>query len=758
MNRLFACLIVIACGVFVPSSSDAQSLTTRWPKDLDRAKPLPEYPRPQLVREKWLSLNGEWDFAIRPIESAQPASGQFDGRILVPFAIESTLSGVKKPVGSQNRLWYRRSFDIPKDWDANRVVLHFGAVDWESTVYVNGRKMGEHRGGYDPFSVDITEALNADGKQELVVSVWDPTDSQSQPRGKQIGRPHGIWYTAVTGIWQTVWLEGVPPNSIKTLHISSRLDAGMQSGTALVKVATSNAQEKTIRATVLDGGRVVGSGEMPKGSDQLAIELKPVKLWSPESPFLYDIRVELLDGNTVVDSVGSYFGMRTIEVKKDAAGFNRMFLNGQALFQFGPLDQGWWPDGLYTAPTDEALRYDIEITRKLGFNMCRKHVKVEPDRWYYWADRLGLLVWQDMPSGMTTGQPHGIRPGAAQDAVFTDEQKKIYRTEWQAIMDALRNHPSIVVWVPFNEGWGQHDTNEILQWTKKYDPTRFVDGPSGWQDRGFGDLKDMHKYPAPGMFPPEDNRVSVLGEFGGLGLPIEGHTWLNRDNWGYRTYQSKDELLRQYERLIQQLPPLISEGLAAAVYTQTTDVEVEVNGLLTYDRAVIKMPVERLAKLHERLYQPTGKRSVLIPTSEKEPQSWRYTTVAPQDGWQKMDFDDSSWMQGQGGFGTSGTPGTRVNTTWNTPDIWMRRTIEIPNVGSDDIFLRIHHDEDAEVYLNGERIDNFTGYVTDYFDSPLSEAARKLIRSGPNVIAIHCKQTGGGQYIDAGFVRWTSAK
>lgn len=749
MKRALICLtgslLVVSCS----ATATAQSLVTRWSKDIEPECVHADYPRPQLVRERWLNLNGTWQYAIRPREAAVPATGEFDGQILVPFAVESALSGVKKPVGESNRLWYRRTFSVPGDWKENRILLHFGAVDWETSVFLNGQNLGIHRGGYDPFLFDITDSLKPAGEQELVVSVWDPTDAQSQPRGKQVNKPHGIWYTAVTGIWQTVWLEPVPRISIRALRMSS--DADQQR--VILKVTNQEAtKDHIIRAVISDAGQSVGESEIAGNVAELSIQVRGAKLWSPDSPHLYDVRVEILDGNKVLDSVTSYCGLRKIGVKKDAAGVNRLCLNGQALFQFGPLDQGWWPDGLYTAPSDEALRSDIEVTRQLGFNMCRKHVKVEPERWYYWADKLGLLVWQDMPSGMATGRPHAIPAGAEKDVELSAEQKQLYRREWQSIIDSLYSHPSIVVWVPFNEGWGQHDTNDVLRWTKEYDPTRLVDGPSGWQDRGFGDLKDLHRYPGPAMYPVDERRVSVLGEFGGLGLPLEGHTWLDRDNWGYRTYTNKDELLRNYERLIRQLPGLISQGLAAAVYTQTTDVEVEVNGLLTYDRAVVKMPLERLAKLHQRLYEAPRKRSVLIPTSEQQAQEWRYTTTAPSGHWEAVEYDDASWQTGPGGFGTHGTPNTNVRTTWNTKEIWLRRFIELPSNDQGDVHLRIHHDEDAEVYLNGERIATVTGYATNYFDLPLDAAARKLMRPGRNLLAVHCKQTGGGQYIDVGFV------
>ena len=485
-------------------------LTTRWTKEVSPKNALPEYPRPQMVRENWTNLNGLWQYAIRPRADEAPA--KWAGEILVPYPIESALSGVKKTVSPDERLWYHRYIDV-KPEAGKRVLLHFGAVDWRATVWVNDQQVGQHSGGYDPFTIDITDALR-DKRNDLVVAVWDPTDTDTQPRGKQVQKPHGIFYTAVTGIWQTVWLETVPERHIDSLHIVPDIDRKRVSITANV----GGAKKARVRVKAGKEEKEGNAGEA------IEIEVPNAKLWSPEEPHLYDFKVELLDGSRVVDRVESYYGMRKIEVKKDVAGVNRLWLNNKVVFQYGPLDQGWWPDGLYTAPTDEALKYDIEMTKKFGMNMIRKHVKVEPARWYYWCDKLGILVWQDMVSG---------------DAHKTDESKKNYRAELKAMIDALRNAPSIVMWVPFNEGWGQYDTPEVAAWVKKYDPSRPVNEASGWNDKGSGDVSDMHAYPGPGMRDPEDKRVGVLGEFGGLGMPIKGHTWQAEKNWGYVSYDTK---------------------------------------------------------------------------------------------------------------------------------------------------------------------------------------------------------------------------
>jgi beta-galactosidase/beta-glucuronidase len=562
-------------------------LTTPWTSQVDPANPRPEHPRPQLTRRQWVNLNGLWDYAIVPRDAPRPA--QFEGKILAPFAVESALSGVKRPVTPEQRLWYRRTFTPPRLEKGGRLLLHFEAVDWRAEVFVNGRQAGIHEGGYDPFSFDITPALKGAGPQELVVAVWDPTSQGNQPRGKQVLEPKGIWYTAVTGIWGTVWLEPVP-----AVHVSGlRMIPDVDGGKLRLTVQTSRPTTFTATARIEGGPAATLTGATNR---EIALQLENPRLWSPSDPALYDLEIRLKEG----DAVKSYFGMRKVDFRKAPDGFNRVFLNNAPLFMIGPLDQGWWPDGLYTAPTDAALRFDIEETRKLGFNMARKHVKVEPARWYYWADKLGLLVWQDMPSGFS-GPSKNVKRGAPHDGEFTAEEKAVFRRELEAMMGFLSNSPSIVAWVPFNEGWGQHDTNDILRMVKAADPSRLVVGPSGWEDRGWGDLKDMHKYPGPDMFPPEPNRVSVLGEFGGLGLPLEGHLWWNKRNWGYRDFKTRPELQSAYEELIVALRPLVTKGLAAAVYTQTTDVEGEVNGLLTYDRKAVKFDAAKLAEMHRAL-------------------------------------------------------------------------------------------------------------------------------------------------------------
>jgi hypothetical protein len=737
---LILCTVLLVCSSIHADWKPAKGpLMTRWAERISPKNVHREYPRPQMVRKDWQNLNGLWDYAI--VHKDQQKPDTFDGQILVPFPAESALSGVMKPVGEENRLWYKRTFRIPRTWKGQCVLLHFGAVDWDATVWVNGTQVGTHQGGYDPFSFDISNALKENSEQEIVVSVWDPTDAGTQPRGKQIRKPHSIWYTAVTGIWQTVWVEPVPKAYIKCIKIVPDVDNKSVSVTA----ECSDPAGYSVEVAAKDGWLTKAKNK-GNARQEIILRIKKPKLWSPDSPFLYDLKVTLKnDKGKNVDEVSSYFGMRGIEVGKDKKGANRLSLNNEPLFQFGPLDQGWWPDGLYTAPSDAALRYDIEVLKKLGCNMLRKHVKVEPARFYYWCDKLGLMVWQDMPSG------DKFIGGKDPDIQRSPESAQQFEAELTAMITTFYNHPSIIMWVPYNEGWGQWDTPRIVNLIKKLDPTRLVNNASGWTDRGVGDVHDIHSYPGPAVPPTEEKRALVLGEFGGLGLPIQGHTWQEEKNWGYISYKTREELTEAYLALIDNLRLLIGDGLSAAVYTQTTDVEIEVNGLMTYDREMIKMDVKKAAA-NKRLYLPAPVLKTIVPTSQKQPQSWRYTTSQPPEGWEQADFNDSDWPTGPGGFGAEGTPGTSVHTEWKTPDIWMRRTFELEDTKFSQPQLSIYHDEDAEVYINGQIVATLEKYTTSYIRTTLDDKARSTLKVGTNCMAIHCRQTTGGQYIDAGLV------
>ena len=737
---------------------------TRWAKDVSPKNAHPEYPRPQLVRKDWLNLNGLWDYAITDKDAPQPQ--QFDGKILVPFPVQSALSGVMTNMSENQRLWYTRKFQMLAKWRAKRVLLHFGAVDWDAAVWVNGREVGKHQGGYDGFTFDITEALKAKGENEIVVNVWDPTDAGPQPRGKQVRKPGGIWYTPTSGIWQTVWLEPVATSYIRRVKITPMLD--ISSVDLEPECVVSPGGETTlVRIQVFDGKKlVVGTNTSILENANLStvnwrqktsIHIPEPKIWSPESPALYDARIAVLRSGRVVDEITSYFAMRKISMARDGQGRLRIQLNNKPYFMLGPLDQGFWPDGLYTAPTDEALRYDIEVLRKLGFNMARKHVKVEPDRWYYWCDKLGLLVWQDMPSGDQSAEWHGPSGVDGKEMTRTPESATIYERELRALIDGRYNHPCIVTWVPFNEGWGQFDTVRILNLVKQFDWTRLVDGASGGNHFPAGDILDHHQYPGPGAPAPVTDRAMVLGEFGGLGLPISGHTWQEEKNWGYRSFKTREELTDAYVGLTRKLHPLIgSSGLSAAVYTQTTDVEAEVNGLMTYDRALIKMDADRITAANRKLYTsppPPPVVKQIAPTSQEQGFDWRYTVEKPANGWFAPDFDDSSWRQGPGGFGTRGTPGAIVRTEWNTSDIWLRRTFELPaDFKLSDPQFSMHHDEDAELYLNGRIVLKVHGYTAEYGTHPIDKQPQSALKAGKNALAVHCHQTVGGQYIDVGVV------
>jgi hypothetical protein len=490
LNYRTIALVLAAAGPLGAAQAEwkpaAGPLQTRWAKDVSPDRALPEYPRPQLVRKDWQNLNGLWQFAVGEKDQAAPLGKDLDGQILVPFCVESQLSGVGKRA---KYVWYRRMVTVPQEWKGRHVMLHFGAVDWEATVYLNGKKLGDHRGGYDAFSFDITDGAEPGKPAELVVGVFDPTSGGPQARGKQVDNPGGIMYTSTTGIWQTVWMEPVAEKGIAELIVVPDVDGACLKLTVVGRAGSDGA---AVQAVATDGDKQVAAVEGKVG-EQLKLPIADAKLWSPDAPFLYGLKVTLKDGQKLADAVDSYFGMRKIAIATDDKGFRRMMLNGKFVFQIGFLDQGFWPDGIYTAPTDEALRFDIEFTRKLGMNMARKHVKVEPDRWYYWADKLGLLVWQDMPSGDTT------------------KDRKQFQAELTRLVEGRRNHPCIIMWIPFNEGWGQSkdpaDTKLHVDMIRKLDPTRLVNEASGWTNHGSGDIIDIHAYPGPGAPKPEKERA-----------------------------------------------------------------------------------------------------------------------------------------------------------------------------------------------------------------------------------------------------------
>lgn len=570
-------------------------IMTEWGENIDPNNVLPEYPRPQLVRGEWINLNGLWDYAIKPANEEMPEI--FDGKILVPFAVESALSGVGKSVGEDDALWYSREFKLPKEWKNSRIRLNFGAVDWKAEVYVDDKFVGEHKGGYAPFAFDITDSLSKKKTHKLVVKVTDGTDSAFQPRGKQVANPNGIWYTAVTGIWQTVWMEPVNEVVVESYSAKADIEKSILNVRAIARGAKVG---DDCLIELIENGEVISSAN---GADVI-LNVENPKLWSPDSPHLYDLRITISRNGEILDQVMGYAAMREISVVVDKKGYKRMALNGEPLFQYGTLDQGWWPDGLYTAPTDEALKFDIEKTKEFGFNMIRKHVKVEPARWYWHCDRIGMLVWQDMPNihDNSLGKWGRRHYDEGIDTPVPNEWKDNYCREWKEIIQTNEVFPSIVMWVPFNEAWGQFNTEEIVQYTKFLDDSRLVNYASGGNFvRCSGDVLDLHNYPNPAMYLFDKDYVNVMGEYGGIGFPVEGHLWQTDKNWGYIQYKSADEVADTYEEYANELIGFVKKGFSGAIYTQTTDVEGEVNGLMTYDRKVIKLDVDRINAINSKV-------------------------------------------------------------------------------------------------------------------------------------------------------------
>jgi len=606
MVRLVA-LATIICSLPCWTSNDLfgqtvnwfpinRHIKSEWAQNINPTKVYDVHPAPGLRRKEWKSLDGLWQFDIREKEAAAPQ--KYEKNILVPFAPESDISGVGVAISPDQEKWYKRQFFVPEEWSGKLILLHIGASDWETTVYINGEKVGLHRGGFDPIKLDITYFLKEKGQQDIALSIWDPTDHHHQPRGKQSTDPRGIWYTSVSGIWQSIWIEPAGTSYINDIQTTVDVDRSQAHFMVECKHALAGDHVR-IAVEEDDNPRFIGDFGL---DDKKSINIIEPKLWTPDNPFLYNFTVELIRDGAVMDRVQSYFGLRKISTKTDARGYQRIYLNDEPIFLLGVLDQGWWPGGLYTAPSPEAMNSDLLMIKKMGFNTVRKHVKVEPDLWYYYCDRAGLLVWQDMPNGDEHAKwkpPSGI-DGVEIDRSFNSEAQ--YKLEFKSIINHLYDHPSIIYWTPFNEGWGQFKTVEITNWVKELDPTRIVGGPSGGNHFPVGDTRDHHQYPGPALPTEEGQRALVLGEFGGLGYPVKGHTWnSDEDTWSYQQFQSARALEKGYAQLMEQLPDLMRNGLCAAIYTQLTDVENEVNGLLTYDRKVQKIKPSRLKRIHSDL-------------------------------------------------------------------------------------------------------------------------------------------------------------
>ena len=762
MKKLFLILTMLSMGCLC-HAQEWQRLSapvmTPWGEQIDPENVWQEYPRPQLVRPDWINLNGVWQYFRRNNSvrlTYERSASSFKQRVLVPFGVESALSGIMHTdlsATAKSALMYRRTFTLTDAFKDKRTLLHFGAVDWRCVVFVNKQKVGQHDGGNDPFTFDITDYLTDEDEQELQVAVYDPSSLGGQPRGKQTTSPGGIFYTSCSGIWQTVWLEPVNSCYIERYEVVPNAE----SGTVKVKVF---ANDPTCKFYLIarDGEEIVATTEKTTVGEEVTMTIPNPKLWSPDSPFLYNLDIYLTMENCQdCDKARGYFGLRTLSMGM-IDGHPGFLLNGKPLFMYGPLDQGWWPDGLLTPPSYEAMIYDLKAIKAMGMNMVRKHIKVEPDLWYEWCDRNGLIVWQDMPNGSESGSL-GTK----------EELQHIFYEESERIVHALKQHPSICVWIPFNEGWGQDASSGSGHTMRGYlvvrnadaDPGRLMNAASGWTDFEIGDITDAHSYPSPnGQSNKHNDRVNVCGEFGGITYMIDGHMWAGSQQV-YTTVTNSEDYTTRFNQFTSALQGLqLSKGLWAGVYTQVTDVEQEVNGFLTYDRKVFKVNDEQLASIRSNIERTINQRlsdavSVVSAGDNATNIQWRYTTAEPESGWEQASFDDSSWKRGMAGFGKIDQPDARVRTNWSTPEIWVRRHFTLDGVTAEnlkELCLRIFYDEDSEVYINGVLAFTITGYNTTYQLFDFSDAARNALSlDGDNVIAIHTKQTSGGQYIDAGF-------
>lgn len=751
-------------------------ILTDFGESINPKKVLQEHPRPQMVREDWKNLNGLWDYAITPKSSTAIPDPQ--GKILVPFCLEAPLSGVQKHLKTDEYLWYFNQFSIPGKWKKKKVLLHFGAVDWECEVWVNDELVGTHQGGYIPFNFDITGAIKPGGKQSLRVRVSDPRGGIFTSNGKQANNT--IFYETVSGIWQTVWLEPVPEVSIESLKIEPDVDKG-QAGISAVLSGDSKGYELKVVALENEDPILENWGE---AGETVMLKLDNPRLWSPESPFLYGLEVSLMKNERMVDKVSGYFGMRKIHVEK-LDGFNKILLNNEEVFQYGPLDQSYWPGSVLTPPSDEAISWEIGYLKDIGINMVRLHITSNPDRWYYHCDRMGLLVWQDFVCARGRG-------------IINEASSKRWVEEQKSMVDALYNHPSIVMWVLFNESWGQHKTSQLTDLFMEYDPTRLFSVASGWNDlENAGHIRDVHDYtfhPSIPIGSEEPHRAVLLGECGGQNVIVGPNNWSRKPYSEYETPKKGDrryqwgngmspgalmdeetvvEMKRgtftqgenfavRYEEFIDGIRMLKNEGLCGAVFTQMTDMKNEQNGFLSFDRKVSKMDESRFRGIHEKLYtDPPGEKPVIHAYSGKA-EIWKFEMQEPAEGWTHPDFDDSGWRTGQAPFGN--TSDYEYHTAWNTEALYLRKNFHLDKV-PDQLALKTYiygfmyrEISTLQVYLNGELIkstlDRNRNQELRTSTILLSGKAMELLKAGENSIAIEADFSQvPSRFLDIGLIK-----
>jgi ribosomal protein S17E len=714
-------------------------IMTSWANDVTPENVWKEYPRPQMVRTDWLNLNGLWDFEITDRDTNKIAIN-YARKILVPFCVESALSGIKETITGKQQMMYRRYFTVPSNWNQKYLILHFEAVDYETKVWVDGKYVGMHKGGYDHFQFDITGFLSKEQKHEIKIVVWDPTNEGSQPIGKQSlpAIKNVTKYTATSGIWQTVWLEPINDVAIESIKIIPNIDNATISLQTKLVGAT---QGTRIKIQAFDQGKEIASS-VAADDELVSLQLNQPKLWSPTNPFLYDLKLSLVKDGKVVDEVSSYFGMRKISMGRDQEGYMRILLNNAIIYQLGPLDQGYWPDGILTPASDQALRYDIAYLKKIGANMDRMHMKVQPERWYYHCDQLGILVWQDMVS----------------PTKFIDTKSNLnssdFELEHNITVDQLYNHPSIIQWVLFNESWGQYDTERLTAALKAKDPTRLVINASGWHDKKVGDIRDFHDYtihPAIALVTKNDDRAMVLGEAGGFDLLIPGHLWTPdlktetklKTDWTIDfkkgVVKSADELIEKYTILLDDLFQLKKYGLNAVVYTQISDVEDEISGWMTYDRKVSKLPDTTFAALHQQFFKPTITGKYILPLSMNTAQQWNYRFTAPSNDWIK-NTTIADFKLGEAPFGIESNNAHKVNTTWNTNSLFLNKEFTLTALPS-KLSLVACNTGITDVYINGAYVMQFNNFLKNdpevkISETLLSDKAMKLLKLGVNQLSL----------------------